>query len=255
MRSLAPRVLVASAACIIALALACGGVPTLADGIAFITPIMLPSPAVAAGDTLRDSLGKVAPLKVLAYDQNDNVIPNVATSFLVSTLPPQVQIDANGIVTAFDTVGTVQLVGRIGERLQTAATNLLVVAQPDSIAATGSLDSLVVNTPSSALQVTVTGLRKGTRTPVSGIVVRYRVASTVPSRTIDPTLFFFTTGLRSDLTMAVDTTKTGVASKLLIASDTQGLTSIVVEASANNLRGVPLHGSPVRFVIPVKKGG
>ena len=254
MRPIAPRVLVACAACVAVLS--CGGLPSLADGIAFISPIILPAPAVAVNDTLRDSLGRVAPLVVQAFDQKDNPITNVTTSFLVTTLPAGVKIDANGIVTAPDSIRTVQIVARIGERLQTAATNLEVVAQPDLMAASGGVDSLVANQPSSALQVAVTGDRRGTRVPVPGIIVRYRIVSTVPSRTIDPTLFFFTEGQRADLTRTVDTTLTSsqTTSRAIIASDVTGLTSITVEARANNLKGVPLPGSPVRFVIPVKKG-
>ena len=34
-------------------ALACGEVPTLPGGIAYISPVILPAPAVALGDTLR----------------------------------------------------------------------------------------------------------------------------------------------------------------------------------------------------------
>ena len=254
MRPLAPRVLAACAACVAVLS--CGGLPTLADGIAYISPVILPAPAVAVNDTLRDSLGRVAPIRVQAFDQNDKPVTGVATSFIVATAPAGVKIDANGVVTAFDSIRTVQVVVRIGERLQTAAANLEVVAQPDLMASSGAIDSLVLNQPSSALQVAVTGERRGARIGVPGVVVRYRIVSTVPSRTIDPAVFFFTEGQRADLTRTVDTTTTGsiATSRTIVASDVTGLTSIVVEATANNLRGVPLPGSPVRFVIPVKKG-
>jgi len=56
MRSLAPRILVACAASVVALS--CGDVPTLADGIAYISPIVLPSMAehvVAVCSTARAS--------------------------------------------------------------------------------------------------------------------------------------------------------------------------------------------------------
>ena len=246
--------LAACAACVAVLS--CGGIPSLADGIAFISPIVLPAPAVAVNDTLRDSLGRVAPLVVQAFDQNDTPVANISTSFIVATVPAGVKIDANGIVTAFDSIRTVQVVGRVGERLQTAATNLEVVAQPDLMTASGTIDSLVVNKTSSALQVAITGDRRGARVGVPGIIVRYRIVSTTPSRTIDPTLFFFTEGQRADLTRTVDTTTTASlsTSRTIIAADLTGLTSITVEATANNLKGVPLAGSPIRFVIPVKKG-
>ena len=250
MRSLGPRHLAAIAACIVAFS--CGSIPTLADGIAYISPIQLPALAIAAGDTLRDSLGRVTPLRVSAFGSNDDTIPGILARFIVATVPAGVTIDANGIVTAFDSLRTVQIVGRIGDHLQTAPSTLEVVAQPDLMAATGNLDSLAVNTPSSALQVTVTGDRKGTRVPVNGILVHYRIMFPVMSDSI----LFFTQGVRSNLSQTTDTTKNGgAASRTIASSNLQGFPdTIVVEATARNLKGVPLAGSPVTFTIPVKKG-
>ena len=231
-------------------ALSCAAVPTLADGIAFISPLELPALSIAVNDTLRDSLGRVAPIRVRAFDGHDMEIAGLRASFLVATVPAGVRIDANGIVTApFDSLRTVQIVGRIGDHLQTAATNLEVVAQPDLLAGSGVLDSLAVNAVSSALQVTVTGNRKGTRVPVNGILVHYRIVFPAP---VDSPRVVFTEGVRPDLTRSADTTVSGVTSRSVISINTQGLDSIVVEASASNLKGVPL--PPVRFRIPVKKG-
>jgi hypothetical protein len=245
----APRYVVALAACIVAFS--CGSIPTLADGIAYISPIQLPALAVAAGDTLRDSLGRVAPLRVNAFDTKDDTIPGVVARYVVSTLPAGVKVDTNGIVTAFDSLRTVQIVGRVGDHLQTAPSTLEVVAQPDLMAATGNLDSLVVNTPSSALQINITGNRSGTRVPVNGIVVRYRIVSPV----VPDTILFFTEGVRGDLSRTRDTTSAGVTSRTIIATSTAGFPSVIeVQATANNLKGVALPGSPVRFLIPVKKG-
>jgi len=58
-------------------ALACGDVPTLEGGIAFISPVILPSPAVAFGDTLRNEAGEVAPLRVFAIDNAGDTLQNV----------------------------------------------------------------------------------------------------------------------------------------------------------------------------------
>jgi hypothetical protein len=250
MRPLAPRFLAAIAACIIAFA--CGSVPTFADGIAFISPIQRPALAVAVNDTLRDSLGRVAPLRVFAFDQNDDTLRGVTPSFLVVTLPAGVKVDANGIVTAFDSIRRVQVIGRVGDRLQTEAVTLEVVAPPDLMAPTGTIAPLALAATSSPLQVTITGDRKGTRIPVSGIVVRYKIDSTVPSVTVDPARFFFTEGVRSDLTTSFDTTDAGTTSRSIIASDIVGIDTIIVRATAKNLKGEALPS--VRFAIPVKKG-
>lgn len=249
------RAVTFAAAAAVALAIACGDVPTLDSGIAYITTVVLPSPAVAAGDVLRDSTGAVAPLSVKAYDKDNHLVPGVTATYVVSTLPAGITIDANGRVTALDTIGTVQIVGRVGDRLQTPSVVLAVVPQPDSIAASGLLDSLTVGTASSALMATVTGVRGPARVNVAGIIVRYRIAAFYPAATVDPVKVFFTDGLTGDLTRSVDTTDaSGTASKIVTLSTRTGIDSVRVEASATNLRGVPLKGSPVRFILHVKKG-
>src|SRR3954463_10199500 len=117
MRSSASRVLAAFAAGVVALA--CGDVPSLQSGIAYITPIQLPSPAVAAGDVLRDSTGAIVPLSVLAYGIDNQVVPGAAATYVVNPIDTGVHIDAAGVLRVSDSVRTIQLVGRVGERLQT----------------------------------------------------------------------------------------------------------------------------------------
>lgn len=238
------------------LALACGEVPTLAGNIAYISPLLLPAPAVAAGDVLRDSLGNVAALSVVAYDQHNSVVTGITPTFLVSSFPAAVSIDANGRVTAQDTVVSVQLVGRVGDRLQTTPATLEVVPQPDSMAAAGTVDSLRVAQSSSGLQVNVTGVRGGTRVNVKGIIVRYRISHMWPEQPVDSTLVLFPPpfALTSALTRATDTTHASGASRAIQISTNRGIDSVEVTASGTNLKGAPLGGSPVRFVLPVKRG-
>ena len=215
---------------------------------------MLPSPAVAAGDQLRDSLGNLAAVRVLAYDQRGAVIPGVTVSYLVTSLPAGASIDASGNVTALDSVRSVVIVAHVGDRQQTTPETLQVVAQPDSIAKAGTIDSLVALKPSSPMQVSITGLRKGTRTSVRAILVRYRITKVYPG-TVDPALYVLESGLSSDPTRSVDTTDAGgTASRTLTAVTLSGVDSVEVQASANNLLGAALKGSPLRFVLPVKKG-
>ncbi|HEX9484345.1 MAG TPA: hypothetical protein VF929_07175 [Gemmatimonadaceae bacterium] len=238
------------------IAAACGEVPTLAGDIAYISPLLLPSPAIAAGDVLRDSLGNVAVLSVVAYDQHNSVITGLTPSFLVSSFPVVVSIDANGRVTAQDTVASVQLVGRVGDRLQTVPATLEIVPQPDSMAGSSTIDSLRVAQSSSALQVNVTGLRGGNRVSVKGIIVRYRISRLWPARPVDPTLVLFPPpfGLTGDFTRATDTTHATGASRAIQITTNQGIDSVEVTATGTNLRGESLRGSPVRFVLPVKRG-
>ena len=257
MKSLAPRYLAAVAASVVALS--CGDVPTLDSGISYVTPIILPSPAVAAGDVLRDSLGNPAPLQVLAYDNNNVVIPTVTANYVITSLPAGVTIDSSGRVTALDSVRTVTIVARVGSRIQTTAATLEVVAQPDSVERTALPDSLVSFTKTGVLSVKISALFKGTRIPVKGILVRYRIIKINGSLAIDTGSHTLVddanTPLRIDARRAVDTTDaSGSAARYLVPVSLTGVDSIVVEARASSLRGVPLKGSPVRFVLPVKKG-
>jgi hypothetical protein len=151
----------------------------------------------------------------------------------------------------------VQIVARIGTRLQTTPATLLVVPQPDSIIATGAIDSLLSFTKSSALQVRVSGLRKGTRVPVDGIIVRYQITKVGNSSVVDTASHILVDDAGNSLRderFAIDTTVSGVASRFLLPVSLSGIPSITVEARATSLKGVPLTGSPIVFVVPVKKG-
>jgi hypothetical protein len=239
-----------------AVAVSCGEVPTLPDGVAYITPVQVPSPAVAAGDTLRDSLGFATPLRVHAFGNDSQEIMGLAVTFLPTALPSAVKIDANGYVVALpDTVSSVQVVGRVGDRLQTPPATLLVVPQPQSIgrpdgATKGDTTQVV---PIKDLPVIVTGTAKGATTTVNGIIVRYRIDSIVPAGLpAGSALLTNAAGVsqRPDASVAVDTTKSaGNATSKVVAGT--GVQTVFVSASARRLDGVPLQGSPVRFRLDV----
>lgn len=238
----------------------CGEVPSLPDGVAYISPVILPLPAVAAGDTLRDSLGRAAPLRVLAYTRDGDEVPGLDVRFVPTALPADVTIDANGFLVARDTVRNVQLVGRVGDRLQTTVATLLIVPEPGAIArptADEAGDSVLTLPAVRALPVTVTGVYRGTATPVNGIVVRYRVDSLRPAGVLPGSAILTgPTGsvTRPDSTIAVDTTKTaGNATRTVVVRAGSGVETVFVSARARRLRdGAPLDGSPVRFVVRVR---
>jgi hypothetical protein len=236
-------------------ALSCGEVPTLDEGIAYISPIILPAPAVAMGDTLRDSLGNVTPLRIEAFGRNDEPLPDPQATYLPTLVPSKIAISGTGIVTA-DTASaaqTIQIVGRVGNKLQTTAASLLVVPQPDSLGRTsdevteGKLPAL------DTLRVTVTGVNPaGTRVGVPGIIVRYRISGVFGSGASSATAILTLDGRtvsRPDSTASVDTTDTsGLASRTLVVAGT-GVDSVVVLVRARSLRGVPLNGDSLRFVL------
>jgi len=243
-------------------ALACGDVPTLEGGIAFISPVILPSPAVALGDTLRNEAGVVAPLRIFAIDNAGDTLQNVEPTFVVTTVPgPSVTILANDLVRG-DSVRTASIVGRVGTRLQTPPAQLSVVFQPDSMAAgsptTASFPALGVGviTSSVPLSVNVTSIGGGTRAGVPSIIVRYLITNiypagtTVPDTTVvlvDDQSRFAGNGLA-----AVDTTDASGNASRQIRAVPFGFDSVAIAVSANNLKGIPLPGGPIRFVVSTK---
>ena len=243
-----------------AAAYACGEVPTLPDNIAFISPVLLPAPAVAVGDKLRDSTGTVAPLRIVAFDVKGDTIRGVTASFIVTSLPADsgVTIDANGIVTALGAAKSVQIVGRIGDRLQTPPITLDVVQPADSIMA-----GIFVDTASlpvlKALPVSVTGVPAGggPRAGVKGIIVRYRIVAKYGNAP-DSARAVLTNSAgalsRPDSTAAVDTSDaSGMAGRTTLVVSGGGVDSIEVRASALSLKGVALKGSPVRLLVRIKR--
>ncbi|HEY5491467.1 MAG TPA: hypothetical protein VIK25_09800, partial [Gemmatimonadaceae bacterium] len=56
----------------------CTNVGTAPNAIVSLAFDTLPYPSVVAGDTLRDSLGRAAPLHALAYNADGNLIANPA---------------------------------------------------------------------------------------------------------------------------------------------------------------------------------
>ena len=236
--------------------LACGEVPTLDEGIAYISPIILPAPAVAVGDQLRDSLGNVAPLRIAAFGRNDEQLPDPQATFLPTVVPSPISISEDGIVTASDTVSavkTVQIVGRVGSKLQTTTVSLLVVPQPDSLGRTSDSLKTVALPASDTLRVTVTGLNTaGTRVAVPGILVHYRITGVYGPGAATATAVLTLDGgtlSRPDSLAAVDTTDaSGIASRTLVVAGTN-VDSVVVFVRARSLRGAPLRGDSLRFIL------
>jgi hypothetical protein len=242
-------------------ALSCGDVPTLENGIAYYTPVLLSLPAVAAGDTLRDELGRPAPLRVVAFTRDSQEVTGLSVSFVPTALPADVTIDPlTGILVARDTLRSVQLVGQINDRFQTSVATLQIVPQPSAISRTddAAADSTYPLPAIRALPVMVTGTYRGVSTPVNGIIVRYHIDSLRPAGLDIGNAILIVPGgapQRPDSTNAVDTTKTaGNATRSVLVSAGSAVETVFVSASARRLRdGVPLVGSPARWVLRIRR--
>jgi hypothetical protein len=233
-------------------ALSCGEVPSLADGVAYITPIQLPLPAVEADSFLHDSTGAVAPMRVQAFDRSGNEILGLPVSYVVLTLPSRLTIGADGQVKAADTVMSVQLVARIGDRLQTPPATLPIVPHPTVVSRGGS-DSALTLPNIKPLPVTVTGSWHNSTLPVFGVIVRYAITAVYPASAAGGVVLTNDAGARlRDSTTAVDTTDaSGNASRNMAAII--GVDSVVVQATALDFNARPLSGSPLTFVLRARQ--
>ena len=263
-RSPLPPAVLAGATLVVA-ALACGEVPTLPGGIAYISPVILPSPAVALGDTLRDSLGVVTPIKVFGIDDAGDTVRTIEPVFVVTTVPGKsVRITSTQLVIG-DSIRTAQIVGQVGSRLQTPPASLDVVNQPDSILASSATSARfpaatateVTSTLTLGVSVTSPPVPPAARAGVKSIIVRYLVtrifpaSASIPDTTLvlldDAGRFRLPTGRAS-----TDTTDASGTASRRIRAIPLGFDSVEVTVSANNLRGVPLKGSPIRFMATTK---
>jgi hypothetical protein len=252
-------------AALVVIALACGEVPTVPLGVAYISPVILPSPAVALGDTLRDSLGRVAPLKLYGIDNAGDTVTGLTPLFVVTTVPGKSVHLTPANLAIGDSIRTATIVGQVGTRLQTPPALLDVVRQPDSIAASSAATArfpapstgTVTSTVPLAVSVTSPPTATTARAGVRSIVVRYSVTRIFPASASipDTTLVLVDESGRFRLPSgreSRDTTDASGTASRQIRAIPLGFDSVEISVTANNLRGIPLKGSPIRFLVTTK---
>lgn len=221
----------------------------------------MPAPSIVTGDTLRDSLGRAAPLRALAFGGGGDLIAGAEIQYI--TLDTGITIGGGGFVTAQRRSGTVKILASAGS-LQTPGRSLIVTRRPDSVVATGKLrDSLFYVTPDNATTNTTAALTvkiatndtTGGITTTEGWLVSYqaffRGNAIAPGDT--SVVYLLDDGIRRT---GLDTTGTdGVASRRIRVRPI-GITqspndSVIVMATVRH-RGAHVRGSPLRFVILLK---
>lgn len=237
-------------------AAACIDLSTDPDEIVAIEFRPLPWPSVVVGDTMRDGQGQPAPLQARLFDASDDEVAGVPVAFLARE--PLVTITSEGFVVGVDT-GTVELLAST-TGLQSSVRQVTVVPPPDTAFAQGVIDTLRWVVPDAPSANTSSALRAAirSRTPTDTLIVRswivtYRLVfrgQVVPPG--DTSLVFLVNDQGRPAT--IDTTDGTGASSLRVrvraGPGLGALDSAVVTADAQ-YRGVPLAGSPVRFVVPI----
>lgn len=221
----------------------------------------LPFPAVVAGDTLRDSLGKVAPLSARVFDASGRELPPERARPQFISRDPLVRVASGDFAVALpDTEGTARLLASL-PGLQSITRQLEVVRRPDSLAASSSPDTLrwvLPDVPSTNVSAELR-LRLLRRGPPSAGVRRWVVSFQA---------FFQGQPLPPGDTSRVYLVDDAGRPSYLDTSDTQGfvsrrvrvrggaglpprLDSVVVLVRARE-RGSDVAGSPVRLVLPIR---
>jgi hypothetical protein len=218
-----------------------------------ISRLLLPSPGVVLGDTMRDSTGAAAPLRVIAYNATGDVVTTVSPYFI--TLDTFSHL-ANGTTLIGDRIGTARVIGGIAN-VQTLPETVKVTLSPDTIIASDSVhhlktynlltDSLVNSAELGAIvQHIVAG---GTNTTVDAVIVKYSLVSAPPSKNTLPTVVI----MNGSAVSAADTTSAGRAARTL-RLNVNRLTNVnpdsaVVNATAS-YRGVTI--GTVQFTVVFK---
>jgi hypothetical protein len=242
---------------------ACYGLETPPAGIASVT-FVLPYPAVVRGDTLRDTSGKVAPLRVVALGPHGDTVRMPASFVVIDTPYHFLHVDGGGFVYG-DSVRSapVRIVGTVGP-LQTAQAPLFVTVPPqklvedstvgpDSISQFGGvpIDSLIPGT--SRIQVRLLGPGD---TTVEHFVVQFQIVHAPPALPGQPPHQSGFLLNNQNKPTTVDTTVAGVAG-VRIALNGKGVVpltapdSFVVRASAR-YKGIDVDSART-FVIRITK--
>ncbi len=227
-------------------------------GVFTLSELKLPWPSVVVNDTLRDSTGRAAPLRVVGVTAGGDTVQDVPTWVV---LDRGLHVTPQGFVVG-DSIRTgARLVGQLGG-LQSPVATLMVVpapvqarAEPATIAPVTYQRALgdTAHVASPALGVRVLGA--GTPPPgVGGWIVSYTILKQPPPVGDSPAVYL---GEGVNRRSAVDTTDaTGLASRSLmlraVAASTTGADTVVVQATVRH-RGSDVPGSPLTFTVPFRR--
>lgn len=240
--------------------------------IASVSSVLLPSPSVVVGDSMRDSAGNVAPLRVQAFGPNGELLTDVDVQFVVTDTSGALAVNSAAIALGLKQSNTSTLVGQVSrsgaqsELIQTNQVTLPVTVAPDTLIQAVKSDTILFDLATDSLSsslvvplaVTVKG---GANRDVGaiGFIVRYAIDSAPPSDPGEPEVVLqSTTGKPS----TADTTDnaglaslnlrlrlTGIKNPAVLAGNASD--SVIVRARLS-YRGQPVPGGPARFAVYIQ---
>ena len=174
---------------------ACREIPAPEGGVRALSRVVLGSPGLVVGDTLRDSLGNVAPLRIVAFDENGDTIasPPAVTFMLFDTTA-----ELDGDILVGEHAGRARLIATVAG-LQSRIDTVTVTLRPDTIVSDSTryirtVDLLAADTSfaSADLGVIVQHRDGATVSPVDAVVVTYTLtrSPTGAPAGVGPTVVF-----------------------------------------------------------------
>jgi hypothetical protein len=229
-----------------------------------IDPLQLP--AIAAGDSLRDTLGVVRPISARALNSRNEVIPGAPIRFLALRNDSAIiAVDSATGAVAGLRVGDADVVARIGG-LQSVRLLVRVTLSPDTVYAMAMsplIDSVLyslADDTARTLAVTVaqhaTVNGRDTLLPVPSWRVRYTIVEPPDlAANTDTTRVYIANESnrlsRVDTTSATEGASRRIRFPVAVVSDTARRT-FVTEVVTLGADGTPLPGSPVVFTTVIR---
>ncbi len=246
--------------CVLAAIMAVAGcteVGTDPEAVVSIQFDALPYPAIALGDTLRDSSGVPVPVRAVAFNADNEPIPGAPIEYFVSDTV-SLRIDpATGLIIADAVVSDSARLNppRVFARIGALSPFLSLILTPAPAVVRRSADSIPIvkffaNPLSGEVGVVVSYDSAGTLRPVRGWLASY--ALTFRGATLTDTLSAYPVGDQNRFSRVDTTDASGVASRRIRirAAPLPGnaVDSIVVHTTVR-YRGGDISGSPVRQVV------
>ncbi|MDQ3996188.1 MAG: hypothetical protein M3303_04135 [Gemmatimonadota bacterium] len=240
------------------------------SGLSSISRLELAWPAVVVGDSLRDSTGAAAPLRVEAFDADGRLVTDAQVTFIA--LDTGLRVTAAGFVLGerprTAPAKIVAQVQRGGDVLQTPEIDVDVVPRPDTVfPAADTLDVKVYTLAgiadtswitSDTVNVTVSNRSRLVTDPgtagVRSWIVRYEITDAPMGVDNAATAFFAGAGNPG---VAVDTTDAnGVAGRrvilrtIVLPAESKVSTHEVEVTVTVRERGQNVPGSPIQVIVP-----
>jgi hypothetical protein len=229
-------------------------------------------PTIVVGDTLRDSLGAVAPIKAIVRNSSGDIIADAKPSYLYAdfTRDSAFWVDSvKGIVVARAKVTAGRLAARIGSSLQVLRT-LSSTVRPDTAVLGSAPPALIVSllpdtgrtraegNTTGGVSVQLRNLQETTPVGVDGWLVSFRlVKPTNPTNDTTKGVFLVDEQLRASM---LDTTSSeGTASRRVrvrpasfpVPQGSARVTDTVIVEATARYRGQLVRGAPVRVLVQV----